>query len=210
MSKVGFPIRKSSDQRLFAPSRSLSQRTTSFIASYRQGIHQMPLSHLIALISNAHHAQRSTLFPRQRRSVIRRALYIRSGRLMSIRRQIDCAHCARKTRPVSIVRATNCANFRTDQKSIRLNPNFRCRRKICADSAGYAPQALVPLYDVRYFNRPSLGSERKLCLFNHGYCSEPARAAGSAKRSRKRQTKMVEPDGIEPTTSCLQSTRSPS
>ena len=50
----GFPIRKSTDQRLFAPTRSLSQRTTSFIASYRQGIHQMPLGHLIALISNAH------------------------------------------------------------------------------------------------------------------------------------------------------------
>ena len=54
LSKVGFPIRKSTDQRLFAPPRSLSQRTTSFIASYRQGIHQMPLSHLIALISDAH------------------------------------------------------------------------------------------------------------------------------------------------------------
>ena len=54
MSKVGFPIRKSWDQRLFAPSPSLSQRTTSFIASYRQGIHQMPLGHLIALICNAH------------------------------------------------------------------------------------------------------------------------------------------------------------
>jgi hypothetical protein len=54
---VGFPIRISTDQRLFAPSRSFSQRTTSFIASYRQGIHQMPLSHLIALISNAHPAR---------------------------------------------------------------------------------------------------------------------------------------------------------
>ena len=54
VSKVGFPIRISTDQRLFAPSRSFSQRTTSFIASYRQGIHQMPLGHLIALISNAH------------------------------------------------------------------------------------------------------------------------------------------------------------
>ena len=55
LSKVGFPIRKSTGHRLFAPHRSLSQRTTSFIASYRQGIHQMPLGHLIALISNAHH-----------------------------------------------------------------------------------------------------------------------------------------------------------
>ena len=54
LSKVGFPIRKSTGQRLFAPHHSLSQRTTSFIASYRQGIHQMPLGHLIALINNAH------------------------------------------------------------------------------------------------------------------------------------------------------------
>jgi hypothetical protein len=57
MSKVGFPIRRSVGQRLFAPHHSLSQRTTSFIASYRQGIHQMPLGHLIALISNAHLAR---------------------------------------------------------------------------------------------------------------------------------------------------------
>jgi hypothetical protein len=51
---VGFPIRKSMDQSLFAAPHGLSQRTTSFIASYRQGIHQMPLCHLIALIINAH------------------------------------------------------------------------------------------------------------------------------------------------------------
>ena len=54
LAEVGFPIRRSTDQRLFAPSRSFSQRTTSFIASYRQGIHQMPFCHLIALIINAH------------------------------------------------------------------------------------------------------------------------------------------------------------
>ena len=45
--KVGFPIRKSPDQRLFAAPRGLSQRTTSFIASYRLGIHQTPFSRLI-------------------------------------------------------------------------------------------------------------------------------------------------------------------
>ena len=43
----GFPIRTSTDQRLFAPPRSFSQRITSFIASQRQGIHQMPLRRLI-------------------------------------------------------------------------------------------------------------------------------------------------------------------
>ena len=50
---MGFPIRKFSDQSLFAAPRDLSQRTTSFIASQRQGIHQIPLRHLIALIANA-------------------------------------------------------------------------------------------------------------------------------------------------------------
>ena len=47
---MGFPIRKFTDQSLFAAPRDLSQRTTSFIASQRQGIHRMPLRHLITLI----------------------------------------------------------------------------------------------------------------------------------------------------------------
>jgi hypothetical protein len=50
---VGFPIRKFTDQSLFAAPHDLSQRTTSFIASQRQGIHQIPLRHLIALIAKA-------------------------------------------------------------------------------------------------------------------------------------------------------------
>ena len=54
LSKVGFPIRKSADQSFFAAPHGLSQRSTSFIASQRQGIHRMPLRHLIALIINAH------------------------------------------------------------------------------------------------------------------------------------------------------------
>ena len=55
----GFPIRKSADQSLFATPHGLSQRTTSFIASCHQGIHQMPLGHLIALIINARSAVRA-------------------------------------------------------------------------------------------------------------------------------------------------------
>ncbi|CAN0091899.1 unnamed protein product, partial [Chrysoparadoxa australica] len=52
--EVGFPIRKSLDQSLFATPQSLSQRTTSFIAFYRLGIHWMHLRHLIALIIDTH------------------------------------------------------------------------------------------------------------------------------------------------------------
>ena len=40
---MGFPIRKSSDQRLLTASRSLSQFPTSFIGTWRQGIHRKPL-----------------------------------------------------------------------------------------------------------------------------------------------------------------------
>ena len=43
LKAVGFPIRKSSDQSLLPTPRGLSQGATSFIASIRQGIHQMPL-----------------------------------------------------------------------------------------------------------------------------------------------------------------------
>jgi hypothetical protein len=45
--QVGFPIRKFTDQSLFSAPRNLSQSTTSFIASYCQGIHQTPFSRLI-------------------------------------------------------------------------------------------------------------------------------------------------------------------
>ena len=63
ISKVGFPIRKSSDQSLFAAPQGLSQRTTSFIASQRQGIHRILLRHLIALIINAHHSAEGAARP---------------------------------------------------------------------------------------------------------------------------------------------------
>ena len=39
-NQVGYPIRKCPDQWSFAPTRSLSQLTTSFIASQSQGIHR--------------------------------------------------------------------------------------------------------------------------------------------------------------------------
>ena len=42
------------DQSLFAAPHGFSQRITSFFACACQGIHQMPLRHLIVLIANAH------------------------------------------------------------------------------------------------------------------------------------------------------------
>ena len=42
--RVGCPIRRSPDRSLLAAPRGFSQRATSFVASRRQGIHQMPFS----------------------------------------------------------------------------------------------------------------------------------------------------------------------
>src|SRR4029079_16865960 len=90
----GFPIRKSSDQSSFAAPRSLSQRTTSFIASQRQGIHQMPLSRLIALIINAHPLELSGT-----------QYSAAAGRTGIEERPVDCARFARRAR--SGARATS-------------------------------------------------------------------------------------------------------
>ena len=49
---VGCPIRISTDQSLLAAPRGFSQRATSFIASWCQGIHRMPLFR-----SSSRHAQ---------------------------------------------------------------------------------------------------------------------------------------------------------
>ena len=43
----GFPIGRFPDQSLLSTPRNLSQSATSFFASWRQGIHQMPLLRLI-------------------------------------------------------------------------------------------------------------------------------------------------------------------
>ena len=45
--RVGCPIRIPTDQRLLAAPRGFSQRATSFIASWCQGIHRMPFSYSI-------------------------------------------------------------------------------------------------------------------------------------------------------------------
>src|SRR3712207_8139090 len=60
-SKVGFPIRRSLDQSSFAAPQGISQRTTSFIASQRQGIHQMLLRHLITLMIDVRSAEPDTI-----------------------------------------------------------------------------------------------------------------------------------------------------
>ena len=60
--RVGCPIRMSTDQRLLAAPHGFSQRATSFIASWCQGIHRMPFSRSITPpCTRTTHQQRSAV-----------------------------------------------------------------------------------------------------------------------------------------------------
>ena len=65
---VGFPIRTSADQRSLASPRGFSQRATSFIASWCQGIHRMPFSRSISTPPPAHRAKTRPMLLLQSRS----------------------------------------------------------------------------------------------------------------------------------------------
>ena len=62
---VGCPIRRSLDQSLLAAPQGFSQRATSFIASWRQGIHQMPL---LSSSPASHHHRSAPCIPHDLRS----------------------------------------------------------------------------------------------------------------------------------------------
>ena len=174
MSKVGFPIRKCPDQSLFAAPRTLSQRTTSFIASQRQGIHRIPLRHLIVLMNNARFP-----FP------------------------------ARRGRPRAVRPVSRNVNRSIVRKTSFCLPNTSGRPAVKLDgSSAHGPRDrgdpcpnVFPLYNVKHPAHPpiSRSPNRKLVM------DEPAGQTAPLPAFQR----LVEPDGIEPTTSCLQSTRSP-
>ncbi len=67
---VGCPIRTSTDQSLLAAPRGFSQRATSFIASWCQGIHRMPFS--CSMPAPRHHNEGATTTPHRNHPRIRR------------------------------------------------------------------------------------------------------------------------------------------
>jgi hypothetical protein len=186
LSKVGFPIRKSTDQSFFAAPRGLSQRSTSFIASQRQGIHQMPLSHLIALIINAHAPRRcptrSLHFLQTDTDLERPVCFTRS-----IQR-----HCGQASPTIQL----------SDSKS-QTSEFLPISVPVCRSLNGDSAHPVTHVTWSAWIN----------LLFT---MSDNTRAAAEAcdvrihfSQRTRLQSRLVEPDGIEPTTSCLQSRRSP-
>ena len=106
----------------------------------------MPLSHLIALISNAHHTLPIHTVPSAKKECKPATSFMfRAEDLFGIRAKQNVHICIQKD--LVFLGAHHKPPNKT-KKSIRLNPNIPLTREICADSAGYAPQALVPLYNV--------------------------------------------------------------
>ena len=113
VSKVGCPIRRSMDQSSFAAPHGLSQRITSFFACACQGIHQMPLRHLIVLIANAHQ-----LVP-----AIPKGMQEQQGYLLQPRLLMMPSTCSIRSR----IGATPSSSLVPDHKTSfsRLNPGPR-------------------------------------------------------------------------------------
>jgi hypothetical protein len=259
---VGFPIRKSADQSSFAAPHGLSQRSTSFIASQRQGIHQMPLRHLIALILNAHRGpwsrradrtsaksaqhKRKAAFP-PRPKTTRKAWTSKKDHLLLLEDRPD----ARAVKPGSLYRrilrqagdaTKGCARRREktarpsrplpgpadrtalhDRRSGRSSssrcqtPRARLAKRqsrhefqISRTRTAQGPPKPTRAEQGRTAARAHARGRREAAPINQ----PPRRAAEgehdkASNRLANTQPSLVEPDGIEPTTSCLQSRRSP-
>ena len=129
----GFPIRKSADQRVLAPPRSLSQRATSFIACVRQGILQTPL-HKRLIAQQSFHAQKQD--QRQRTA---------TGPLLGM-----ALHAIR----LSVFRSTGRANRLTLPSQFQKNPRLAvtCQSKLMFS-------VLWPLSKNKWWSRS--GSNRR-------------------------------------------------
>jgi hypothetical protein len=156
LSKVGFPIRKSTDQSFFAAPRGLSQRSTSFIASQRQGIHQTPLFHLIALIINAH------------------PLGVGSLRIWSLH--------SKRVLNGTLIQKDQLAS-RSRQRCLRSGSHRHCCVSAC-DSSRAKTWSRSPLHDVRQHARLVERRSVRICFLTDE--PEPAAPSrnGGARRDR--------------------------
>ncbi len=220
---VGFPIRKFPDQSLLAAPRDLSQRATSFIASQCQGIHQMPLLRLIAKPSctasktppeDSAHPPHTTL---SRKDTARWCTGpSRPAHRFWCLRELHMPNNVKEPTRKPPSGAVQAILDRGSGGSLPLaGPSGAGRAHprawlVCLwqkpSGAGRAhPRAWLAALKLRGASM-ALGFQLRLV----GSAAKPRWARKPSNRSRLAEpAKLVEPDGIEPTTSCLQSTRSP-
>ena len=166
---------------MFAAPQGLSQRTTSFIASQRQGIHRTPFWHLIALVINAHAARPS--------AEARRTLQP-TGLKPIGQSRID-------QRPCFILPGNERGRIRSHWLAVRAALHKDRSTHSGQASSSQCLTSHAPTR-IRATTAQKLSLPRKPCSGQN----RPLPTTPQPER-------LVEPDGIEPTTSCLQSTRSP-
>ena len=182
--QVGFPIRTSRDQRVLSPPPGLSQSATSFIASCCQGIHQTPLSRLI----------RS-----RRRQALLREVVQTSTRVPFWSEVVDPTALPRQ-------RTRRGSRVLNDPLGIRQNPrsvSFDLERLLSLQSV-LRPTARHPphLADARTASRVLLSSR---CHVISRLALAIGQEGSSVDEPANQIRELVEPIGIEPMTSSLQS-----
>ncbi len=189
----GFPIRKSPDQRLLSPPRSLSQSATSFIASTRQGIHQMPLSRLISF--PVMHSEQTKQKPRPKTDNRR----------------------PRTATPASADPHTATHMTATRKNTLRV-PRVHIHDRLPSPDTRHPTRKPNPEHRrIPADHVTDLFTMTKTAKAKNKYAQTAQTNAIGIRAERSRQPKappgtvprMVEVNGIEPMTSCLQSRRSP-
>ena len=211
---VGCPIRISTDQSLLAAPHGFSQRATSFIASWCQGIHRMPFSCSNPMHRNHPHSRtddpahaghllntQHTHIPERCPATTLAASLSASARVRQTTRLLDghspgagpdAAHRATPTHP------SRPAHPGMHQNLIHLNKDHRNAR----------PR--------RRTARPPPNASRTRPASRSPRAAQPRRPHKETHHQRNRQPPTarrlhpaLETDGFEPTTPCLQSRCSP-
>jgi hypothetical protein len=181
--RVGCPIRRSRDHRSLASPPGFSQRATSFIASQCQGIHQMPLLALDHRHSNSRRNFRAA------------------------------AECRTKPPRTGAKPRWGKTPARKTASHEDTSPD---RHRPCGPEPirlGHITNSLFTLQTTSRPGSPRDGISRVLLRTSDGHrCTAPSLSALLAqplRRGRNVVATVVEVNGIEPMTSCLQSRRSP-
>ena len=211
---MGCPIRKFTDQSLFAAPHDLSQRTTSFIASQHQGIHRIPLRHLIALIINTHRAPSKAERNPSAEARSRSAAVLVQG--VGDHRVIDFLKTSLLQTYPRALRSSKSPLTEDADAGRPIGPSTGPKTREKPNSCAPTKSDMFSLHNVGNPAPRSKARGETLDVSPDGKQARPSRGtliigqSRSRSINRKTQPQMVEPDGIEPTTSCLQSTRSPS
>jgi hypothetical protein len=201
---VGCPIRRSRDQRALASPPGLSQRATSFIASQCQGIHQMPLSCFIRRAPRRNPRPALPVAPRGKpRNPTRFSPAIASrqrpghcrtgnGRVKTRFTAIETEAALRSPPPSQggRTRSAKTLSFRLGRFAL----SSRCQR------TRRGRQTRAPANPC-FFPIVASPQAPRHQRFRH--------ACGTAVAGPNCVRSVVEVNGIEPMTSCLQSRRSP-